>query len=123
MLRRGLVGQFPFFFIYTLLLPARDTTLYFLPRPGDRYSNVFWWGEAVAILLSLGIIFEISWHFVRPYPFLRLFLEVLWISAAVVGLAALAMLHLDQRSGGGGCSSRVDHPDRALGPVPAGLHC
>jgi hypothetical protein len=92
MLRRGLVGQFPFFFIYTLLLPARDTTLYFLPRPGDRYSNVFWWGEAVAILLSLGIIFEISWHFVRPYPFLRLFLKVLWISAVVVGLAALAML-------------------------------
>jgi hypothetical protein len=92
MLRRGLVGQFPFFFTYTLLLPARDAILSFLPRPGDRYSNLFWWGEAVAILLALAIIFEISWHFVRPYPFLRLFLRVLWISAIVVGLAALAML-------------------------------
>jgi hypothetical protein len=92
MLRRGLVGQFPFFFIYTLLLPARDAILYFLPRPGDRYSSVFWWGDAVAILLSLAIVFEISWHFVRPYPFLRLFLRVLWISAVVVGLGALAML-------------------------------
>jgi hypothetical protein len=92
MMCRRLVGQFPFFFIYTLLLPTRDTILYFLPRPGDRYSNVFWWGEAAAVLLALGIIFEISWHFVRPYPFLRLFLRVLWISAIVVGLAALAML-------------------------------
>jgi len=92
MMCRRLVGQFPFFFIYTLLLPTRDTILYFLPRPGDRYSNVFWWGEAAAVLLALGIIFEISWHFVRPYPFLRLFLRVLWISAIVVGLAALATL-------------------------------
>jgi len=92
MLRRGLVRQFPFFFGYTVLLPARDTTLYFLPQPSNRYSSVFWWGEATAILLALAIIFEISWHFVRPYPFLRLFLRVLWISAVVVGAAALAML-------------------------------
>ena len=92
MLRRGLVQQFPFFFSYTVLLPARDTALYFLPQPSDRYSSVFWWGEAAAILLALAIIFEISWHFVRRYSFLRLFLRVLWISAMAVGAAALAML-------------------------------
>jgi hypothetical protein len=92
MLRRGLVAQFPLFFCYTVLLPIRDFTLYFLPNPGDRYSSVFWWGEAAAILLSFGIIFEISWHFVRRYPFLRLFLRVLWIAAVVAGAAALAML-------------------------------
>lgn len=92
MLRRGLVGQFPFFFIYTLLLPARDVTLSFLHNPGDRYSTVFFGGEAAAVLLSLGVIFEISWHFVRRFPFLRLFLRVLWISAIVAGGAALAML-------------------------------
>lgn len=91
-LRRGLVGQFPFFFSYTVLLPARDATLYFLPESGDRYSSVFWWGDAAAILLSIGVIFEISWHFVRPYAFLRLFLRVLWISAVIVAVAALAML-------------------------------
>jgi hypothetical protein len=37
--RRGLVGRFPLFFSYTLLLPARDAALYFLPQPGDRYSS------------------------------------------------------------------------------------
>jgi hypothetical protein len=92
MLRRGLVAQFPFFFSYTLLLPVRDFTLYFLPNPGDRYASVFFGGEAVAILLSFAIIFEISWHFVRRYPFLRVLLRVLWIAAVVAGAAALAML-------------------------------
>ncbi len=71
----------PLFFCYTLLLPIRDFTLYFLPNPGDRYSSVFWSGEAAAVLLSFGVIFEIGWHFVRRYPFLRLFLRVLWIAA------------------------------------------
>ncbi len=92
MLRRGLVGQFPFFFSYTVLLPARDAILYFLPQSGNRYSSVFWWGEAAAIVLALAVVFEISWHFIQPYPFLRLFLRVLWISAVVASAAALAML-------------------------------
>jgi hypothetical protein len=92
MLRRGLVAQFPFFFGYTVLVPVRDLALYFLPHPGDRYSTVFWWGEAAAVLLSLAIIFEISLHFVRSFPILRLFLRVLWIAAVVAGTAALALL-------------------------------
>ena len=92
MVRRGLTRRFPFFFSYSILLPARDTTLSFLPNPGDRYATVFFGGEAAAILLSFGVIFEISWHFVRRYPFLRLFLRVLWISAIVAGAAALALL-------------------------------
>lgn len=92
MLRRGLVGQFPFFFSYSILLPVRDAILYFLPQAGNRYSAVFWWGEAAAIVLALCVVFEISWHFIQPYPFLRLFLRVLWISAAVASAAALAML-------------------------------
>jgi hypothetical protein len=70
MVRRGLVEQFPFFFSYTLLLPLRDFTLYFLPNPGDRYSIVYWSGEGVAVLLSLGVVFELVGHFTRPYPLL-----------------------------------------------------
>jgi len=92
MLCRKLVGQFPFFFSYTVLLPSRDVALYFLPQSGNRYSTVFWWGEAAAIVLALSVIFEISWHFIHPYPFLRLFLRVLWISAVIAAAVALAML-------------------------------
>jgi hypothetical protein len=100
MLRRRLAGQFPFFFSYTLLLPVRDFTLSFLPNPGDRYATVFFWGEAAAILLSLAIVFEIGWHFVRLYPFLRLFLRVLWVSALVAGAVSLALLFLTKGAGG-----------------------
>jgi len=100
MVRRGLVGQFPFFFSYTLLLPVRDLTLSFLHNPGDPYAYVFFWGEAVAIIFSLAIVFEIAWHFVRLYPFLRLFLRVLWISALVAGAVSLALLFWTKGSGG-----------------------
>jgi hypothetical protein len=70
----------------------RDATLYFLPHSGNLYSTVFWWGEAAAIILALGVVFETSGHFIRPYPFLRLFLRVLWISAAIAAGVAMAML-------------------------------
>lgn len=92
MLRRRLVKEFPVFFCFNVLVPARDATLYLLPQSGNRYSTVFWWGEAAAIVLALGIVFETSWHFIRPYPFLRLFLRVLWIAAVFAAAVALAML-------------------------------
>ena len=92
MLRRGLVAQFPFFFSYTLLLPVRDFTLYFLPNPGDRYSSVYWSGEGVAVLLSLGVVFELVGHFARPYPFLRFLLRALLTVGVVAGALALALL-------------------------------
>lgn len=92
MFRRRLVRQFPVFFTFNVLVPARDVTLYFLPQSGNRYATVFWWGEAAAIVLALGIVFETSWHFIRPYPFLRLFLRVLWISGVIAAAAALALL-------------------------------
>jgi hypothetical protein len=100
MVRRRLIGEFPFFFSYTLLLPLRDLALAFLPNPGDRYATVFFWGEAAAILVSLAVVFEIAWHFVRLYPFLRLFLRVLWISALVAGAVSLALLFWTKGSGG-----------------------
>lgn len=92
MLRRGLVGRFPVFFTYTVLLPARDLVLVCLPYSGPRYSFVYWWGEGIAVLLSLGVIFETTWHFVQPYPSLRVFLRVLWIAGAIAGAWALALL-------------------------------
>lgn len=92
MLRRGLVAQFPFFFSYTLLLPLRDFTLYFLPNPGDRYSIVYWSGEGVAVLLSLGVVFELVGHFAQPYPFLRFLLRALLTFGVVAGALALALL-------------------------------
>ena len=89
---RGLAARFPFFFSYTLLLPTRDATLYFLPQPGDRYSSVYWSGEGVAVLLSLGVVFELVGHFVRPYPSLRFLLRALSMAGVIAGALALALL-------------------------------
>lgn len=92
MLRRRLAGQFPVFFIYNLLVPARDIALLFLPRMSDPYAAVYWWGEAATTVLEQGIIFENTWHFVRPYPFLRGFLKVLGVVGIFAAVVALAML-------------------------------
>jgi hypothetical protein len=92
MWRRPLARQFPVFFVFNLLVPARDVALYFLPFSGNLYSTVFWWGEAAATVLELGVIFENTWHFIRPYPFLRGFLKVLGIAGGIAAAAALAML-------------------------------
>jgi hypothetical protein len=92
MFRRRLVRQFPVFFSFNLLVPARDVTLYFLPFSGNLYSAVYWWGEAAGIALELGVILENAWHFIRPYPFLRRFLKVLGGASMVAALVAVGML-------------------------------
>ncbi len=92
MLRRHLVRQFPIFFTFNILIPTRDVTLYFLPFLGNLYSSVFWWGEAAAIALELGSVFENTWHFIRPYAFLRGFLKVLGAAGIIAAAAGLAML-------------------------------
>ncbi len=92
MFRRGLANRFPVFFTYTLLLPTRDFALACLPYPGPRYSSVFWWGEAVAVLLALGVIVETIWHLIEPYPFLRIVFRIFWIVGILASVSAVTML-------------------------------
>src|ERR1700694_5533644 len=89
---RGLVRRFPVFFSYTILLPARDAVLAGLRYPGPNYSRVYWWGEAGAILLSLGVIAETIRHLLEPYRFLRVVFKVFWIVGAIAAASALAIL-------------------------------
>lgn len=99
MLSRKLMRPFPIFFSFNILVPARDVALLFLAYPGNAYSRVYWWGESVAVLLALGVVFETASHFVRPYPFLRLFLRVLWIAGVIASVIAIALLWADGPSG------------------------
>ncbi|MGH9503108.1 MAG: hypothetical protein ACRD20_09675 [Terriglobales bacterium] len=92
MVRRRLIREFPVFFSYTVLVPTRDFVLARLPYGRSLYSTVYWWGDGLAVLLSLGVIFETAWHFVRPYPFLRVILKVLWVTSVPAGAAAFALL-------------------------------
>ncbi len=99
MLGRRLVRPFPIFFCFNILVPARDAALFFLPYPGNAYSGVYWWGEGVAVVLALGVVFETTSHFIRPYPFLRVFLKVLWIAGVIAGVLALVLLRAAGPSG------------------------
>src|SRR6185312_11064291 len=61
MLRRKLVGSFPLFFSYTVAIVCREFILLFLEK-GVFYFLIYWWGETLAILLGLAVIFEILAH-------------------------------------------------------------
>jgi hypothetical protein len=98
MLRRRLVPVFPIFFAYTVLVPSRDVVLLFLPYPGNLYSLVYWRGEALAVLLSLGVILEILKHLFSQYLFLRVVLKSVWVLGSIACLIALLLL-IFSRSG------------------------
>jgi hypothetical protein len=99
MLRRRLAKVFPVFFTYNVLVPSRDILLFFLPHPGNLYALIYWCGDALAILLGLGVIVETVKHLFPPYPLLRILIRVIWIVGAIAGAAALVMLALGSASG------------------------
>lgn len=100
MLRRRLVEVFPRFFSYTVLVPTREIVLLFVRDLPALYSRTYWLGEAIVVLLSLGVIYEVIWHLIRPYSFLRrLALRLFLIVAAVALVSALIMFLSSSRSG------------------------
>jgi hypothetical protein len=91
MLGRKLVSSFPLFFIYTLVIVCREFVLLFLPK-GGLYFLIYWWGETLAILLGLAVIFEVLAHILPKSPSLRFVLNSVLIFGAVAAIAALLIL-------------------------------
>jgi hypothetical protein len=104
MWRRKLVRIFPIFFGYTVLVVSRDIVLLFLHNPGPAYFFVYWWGDALAVLLGLGVIFEALRNIFPPYPFLRVVLKSVWILGGIAAVTAVLMLVF---SNGGTGAERV----------------
>jgi len=89
---RKLFRVFPFFFAYTICVPARDAALFFLPYATRTYSRVYWAGDLLALLLSLVVVFEVLRHLLASYNFLqsiRMAFFVAGVSAAAIGLLFL----------------------------------
>lgn len=97
MVYRGLVKIFPVFFSYTVLVPSRDIVLFFLPYPGNLYSLFYLCGEAISVLLSLAVIFEIMRHLFPPHPFLAILRKVIWILGGAASTAALLLFCFTDR--------------------------
>ena len=101
LVRRKLLSTFTLFFAYTSAVLSREIVLLFLPYPGVFYAAVYWYGEALTVLLGLGAIFETFRYLFPPYPFLRVVLKFFWILGAVAAVAALLMLVLTEVQAGG----------------------
>jgi hypothetical protein len=71
MLRRRLVRVFPCFFTYCVYVLARDVVLGLVANLYAAYFWIYWGGEAISILLQLGVIYEVLWYLTGPYPFVR----------------------------------------------------
>src|SRR5260370_9392429 len=100
MLHRKLLEIFPVFFTYSVLVPAREILLLFVRNHPDLYSRIFWFSEAIVVALSLGVIYEVIWHLIRPYSFLRQFaFGFFWIVAALALALGLIMFLSSSRSG------------------------
>src|ERR1700730_2273459 len=99
MLHRKLVGIFPVFFTYSVLVPAREILLLFVRNHLNLYSRVYFFSEAIVVAVSLGVIYEVIWHLIRPYSFLRRFaFRFFWIVAAVALAWGLTMFLSSSRS-------------------------
>src|SRR5229473_4313764 len=106
MLLRKLVATFPVFFTYSVLVPAREVLLFFVRNPSRLYFRIYWFSEAIVVALSLGVIYEVIWHLIRPYPFLHRFAFSFFWTVAAVALALGLIMFLS--------SSRSIQPDPLL---------
>ena len=92
MLRRKLAGEYPAFFSYIVFLPVRGVFLLFVHAGTALYFSVYWGGKAIAILLSVGALFETISRVLRSYPYLRRVVCRLFSIVVFVGVLGAVML-------------------------------
>jgi hypothetical protein len=98
-LRRQLIRIFPIFFSYTALIVFRETVLFFVRYPSKSYALIYWWGDALAVLLGIGAIVEAIRHIFPTHPFLRRFLGSVWIFGIIAVVMSLLLLFSERASG------------------------
>ncbi|HEX3740210.1 MAG TPA: hypothetical protein VHV29_10840 [Terriglobales bacterium] len=89
---KRLVLTFPIFFAYTVLEVFTQTALLFFDTRGNRYALIYWYSEAVAVLLGLLIIFEVLRHILPPARSPRFVTNSVWILTAITAVVALLLL-------------------------------
>jgi hypothetical protein len=104
MCRRNLVRVFPIFFGYTLTVLTREALLLLLKYPSNLYAIVYWSGEALAVLLGLGVIVETLYHVLPRHPFMKILVALLCIGGTIAATTATVLLIVTQ---GGPGADRV----------------
>ena len=95
--RRRLVMIFPVFFAYTATVLSREVFLLVLKYPSNLYAMVYWSGEALAVLLGLGVILETLQHVLPQQPFMKIPLRLLWTVLSIAAVTAMVLLMMAQR--------------------------
>lgn len=99
MVLRKQVSSFPLFFAYTVVVVSRDLILFFLKK-GTVYFLIYWWGETLAILLGLAVIFEVLVHILPKSTSLKFVLNFVLIFSTIAAAAALLILVLAKTDAG-----------------------
>jgi hypothetical protein len=101
MVRRGLLGRFSCFFIFSLYAPARDVLLFLLQGHATAYFLIYWGGEGVSIALELLVLWQTARLLVDPYPELSACAaKIFWLSMVVCTF--LAAVTFDTSMAGAG---------------------
>jgi hypothetical protein len=103
MLRRKRVSSFPLFFMYTVVIVCREFILLFLKK-GTVYFLVYIWGEILAVLLGLSVIFEVLAYILPKSSLFRLVRNSVFIFGAIAAVAALLILVFSEPSSEGNYS-------------------
>jgi hypothetical protein len=88
MFRRGLVREFPIFFIYTLFQVIEEGTLFVLDHSAAVSDYQYWYAHWVGLTISgalrFGIIWELCANVFRNYPGLRRLSRLAFRGATIV---------------------------------------
>lgn len=90
MVRKQLVRVFPIFFTYCVCVVSRDIVLRFVWPYPSLYRYYFWiyyGGEAINILLQLGVLYEVVLYLTGPYEVARALAAKVF--TVVISIAAL----------------------------------
>lgn len=93
MIVRGLVREFPWFFVYTIFVAGRDFALICFRSKMRVYAWIYWLGEPITVVLGLAAINEILWYLIKSYSTLRrIGIRLFWGSLVVAAIVAVILL-------------------------------
>src|SRR3954447_20888949 len=97
MVRRHLVGKFPFFFTCTIFQIVEEGTLFILDHDsrvsGIQYWQAYWVGLLIALALRLSVISEIYSGAFREYPGFKQLGRILFrVAATALILIAIVIV-------------------------------
>jgi hypothetical protein len=123
--RRGLYREFPYFFSYIVLQVGGITFSLLAQRSASLYFYGYWTINAVSVVISLAIFYEIFKEAFRPYEALHDLSAILfrWLALVLVLLGCLWVITSIHNDGHDSITAGVLLADRSVRLMQCGLGC